>query len=92
MHRLIIILATLLILGVPGTAYAQESTEGVIDGQVINGTEDGGSVAEIEVTLLTYINDVLTETRTTETDEEGKFHFDSVAIEYQYLLLPDTWK
>ena len=86
MCRLITILAVLLILGVPGTAYAQESVEGVINGQVINGTEGGGSVAGIEVTLATYIDDVLAETRTTETDGEGKFQFDNVVIEHQYLL------
>ena len=86
MYRLIIILVTLLILGLPGTASAQESAEGVINGQVINGTEGGGSVAGIEVTLLTYIDDVLAETRSAETDEEGKFHFHNIAIEHQHLL------
>ncbi len=88
MYRLIIILAFLLVFELPGTALAQAPAEGVISGQVINGTEEGGSVAGTEVTLLTYIDDVLAETRTAETDAEGKFHFDNVAIEHQHWLSP----
>jgi len=86
MYRLITILAVLLVFGLPGAAFAQESAEGAINGQVINGTEGGGSVAGIEVTLITYINDVISETRTTKTDNEGKFQFDNVATEHEYLV------
>ena len=86
MCRFIAILVVLIILGLPGTAFAQESTEGEINGQVINGTAGGGSAAEIEVTLITYINDVIAETRTTKTDNEGKFQFDNVATEHEYLV------
>lgn len=86
MYRIIVILAVLFVLGLPGTVCAQESVEGTIEGQVINGTPEGGSVAGVEVTLLAYINDVLTETRTAEADGEGKFRFDDVAVENQYLL------
>ena len=86
MRYLIIILTALLILVIPGTAFAQESTEGTISGQVINGTEGGSSVAEVEVILLTYIDNTLDETRTTETDEEGKFLFNNVALEHQYII------
>jgi len=86
MCRFIAILVVLIILGLPGTTFAQESAEGEINGQVINGTEGGGSVAGIEVTLITYINDVISETRTTKTDKEGKFQFDNVATEHEYLV------
>jgi len=86
MCRFIAILVVLIILGLPGTTFAQESAEGAINGQVINGTEGGGSVAGIEVTLITYINDVISETRTTKTDKEGKFQFDNVATEHEYLV------
>jgi hypothetical protein len=86
MHRLIAILLTLLILGLPATALAQEPADGVINGQVINGTEGGGSVAEVEVTLITYIDDVMAGTRTTRTGEEGKFQFGNVATEHEYLV------
>jgi hypothetical protein len=70
----------------PVTALAQEPDSGVISGQVVNGTEGGGSVAGVEVTLLTYIDGVLAETRTTSTDEEGKFQFANVALEHTYLV------
>ena len=86
MYRLIAILAVLFVFGLPGPVFAQESPDGTITGKVINGTEGGGSVAGIEVTLLTYINDLIAETRTAKTDGEGNFQFDNVAVEHQYLL------
>lgn len=86
MRRLIAILLILLIFGLPVTTLAQESADGIINGQVINGTEGGGSVAEIEVTLITYVDDMMAETRTTKTDLEGKFQFDNVATEHEYLV------
>ena len=86
MRRLIAILLVLLIFGLPVTVLAQESKDGVITGQIINGTEDGGSVSEIEVTLITYIDDMMAGTRTAITDNEDKFQFDNVVIEYGYLV------
>jgi len=86
MHRLIAILLVLLILGLPVTALAQGSTNGVIQGQVVNGTEGGGSVAEVEVTLITYINNVMTETKTTRTDKDGKFQFDNIVTGHEYVV------
>jgi len=86
MCRLIVILAVLLVSGLP--ALAQDSDEGTISGQVINGTEGGGSVAGVEVTLITYINDAVAETRATQADGEGKFRFENVATEHEYLVSP----
>ena len=86
MRRLIAILLILLISGLPVMALAQESADGVINGQVINGTEGGSSVDEIEVTLITYVDGMMAETRTAKTDEEGKFQFDDVATEHIYLV------
>ena len=86
MCRLIVILAVLLVSGLP--ALAQDSDEGTISGQVINGTAGGGSVAGVEVTLITYINDAIAETRATQADGEGKFRFENVAAEHEYLVSP----
>jgi len=86
MRRLIAVLLVLLIFGLPVTALAQEPADGIIDGQVINGTEGGGSVAGIEVTLITYIDDMMAGTRATQIDGEGKFQFDDVVIGYEYLV------
>ncbi len=86
MRIFIAILLILKIFGLPVTALAQESFDGVIDGQVTNDTEGGGSVAEMEVTLIIYIDNVMAETRTAVTDNEGKFRFDNVAREHEYLV------
>jgi len=86
MHRVTVILAILLVFGLPLAALAQESGEGTIGGQVINGTEGGGSVAGVEVTLITYVDDMMAETRTIKTDKEGQFQFDNIVIENEYLV------
>jgi hypothetical protein len=86
MRRLIGILLISLLFGLPATALAQEPADGVINGQVINGTEDGGSVAGIEVTLITYADSMMAGTKTTQTDGEGKFEFDNIDTQNEYLV------
>jgi len=86
MYRVIIILTVLITLVLPSTAFAQTSDEGVIEGQVINGTEGGGSVAGVEITLITYTDDMMAETNTTMTDSEGKFQFINVSTMNKYLV------
>jgi hypothetical protein len=87
MHRVIIaVIFVSLMVTLPVTTLAQGPSVGVINGQVINGTEGGGSVAEIEVVLITYVDDVMTATRTARTDQEGRFRFDDVAVEHTYLV------
>ncbi len=87
MHRLtIIILVILLVYALPAAALAQESAEGKIEGQVINGTEGGGSVAGVEISLIIYIDDVMAGTRPALTDDEGKFQFSNVDIQNEYLV------
>lgn len=86
MHRIIIILVALWLIGWPVAAQAQEPAEGEIMGQVVNGTEGGGSVAGVAITLITYVDDTMSATSTTTTDGEGKFRFDNVVREYTYLV------
>ena len=86
MRMLFAILAVLLVLTASGTALAEESTEGVIDGQVINHTEGGGSVAGLRVSLYAYAEETLGETRTTQTDTAGTFHFTGLPMDYEYLI------
>jgi hypothetical protein len=86
MRFFIVISIILILLGLPAGGAAGQSVEGTITGQVFNGTEGGGSVEGVEITLLTYINGVLSDTRTTAADGEGKFQFDGVNIEYDYLV------
>lgn len=86
MQRLIVILVVLIVTALPLAALAQEPAEGEIIGQVINGTEGGGSVADVAITLITYIDDMISGTSTTRTDEEGNFRFSDVNREYTYLI------
>lgn len=70
----------------PGLAGAQELADGVIDGRVVNGTEGGGSVAGVGVTLYMYGDSGVAGTRSMMTDEEGEFQFAEVPTAYEYLV------
>ena len=88
MKKLVTIAVIMGILGLSGLAVAQESTDGVIDGQVVNGTAGGGNVSALDVTLLVFVDDALTETITAVTDDQGRFEFSDLAIGpgYEYLV------
>ena len=86
MHHLIIILVILLLMGLPAGALAQEAAGGSVTGQVINGTEGGGSVARVEISLIIYVDGQLSDTRTTISDSEGKFQFNDIDMEHTYLV------
>jgi len=86
MRKLIYILAIILAIGLPGNLSAQDSKQGVIEGQVVNETEGGGSVAGLEVALIAWIEDGAREIQTSETDGEGKFRFADISVEQSYLV------
>lgn len=88
MSRFVTIAVVVLILGLAGLAHAQESTDGVIDGHVVNGTAGGGNVSGLNVTLITFIDGTMGETKTTVTDDQGRFQFTGLATDpgYGYLL------
>ena len=86
MRKLAFMLVILFILAMPGRAVAQELSSGVIEGQVVNQTEGGGSVAGLNVSLIT-LEEATEETRTTKADEEGRFRFADVSGERSYLVL-----
>lgn len=69
-----VLLLSLLPL-LPASVSAAETGEGIIEGQVINGTENGGSVENQEIILTPYLDDIEIETRSTFTDPEGSFLF-----------------
>jgi hypothetical protein len=87
MRRIIIIFVALCVIGWPAAVRAQEPATGDIVGQVVNGTEGGGSVAGVEVTLITYVDDMISDTTTTIADEDGKFRFSDVVREHAYLVM-----
>jgi hypothetical protein len=80
-----IIVGLVLVLLLPAPALAQQQVDGVITGQVTNDTE-GGVIGGIEVTLITYIDNMLADSRTSITDSDGVFIFDNVDIEHTYLV------
>ena len=63
--------------------------QGVIEGQVVNGTADGGSVEGLTVTLSVFAGMEEQPSQTTTTDAEGRFRFENLSTEadHGYTLL-----
>ena len=74
----------IFILGLSASALAAEPGSGMIEGRIVNGTAGGGSVADQEITLTTYLNDAEVDSTTTKTDAEGQFLFDGLSTESGY--------
>jgi hypothetical protein len=85
MIRIIIISLALLSLLLPASALAQEQGEGVIFGRVVNDTT-GGTVGDVPVTLLIYVDNVLSDSVTTLTNEDGGFGFTGIDMRHTYLI------
>lgn len=86
MRLLVTMLAIFSIVGQPGLAMAEESGDGVIDGQLILQTENGGGLAKLDVTLIFFTDEMVRETRTTETDAQGKFGFTGLDTDNEYMV------
>ncbi|MFQ6122004.1 MAG: carboxypeptidase-like regulatory domain-containing protein [Dehalococcoidales bacterium] len=80
----IALLAVVFILSLIAPTLAAEPDTGTIEGQVVNGTEGGSSVADQDVTLKTFLNDAEVGTTTTKTDAEGRFVFGGLSTESSY--------
>jgi hypothetical protein len=82
----IILLGLMLILAPAAPAFAADSGNGTLTGQLINGTPGGGgSVADKEVTLITYLNgSPLADTPTMRTDADGRFTFSGLDTGPEY--------
>ncbi len=70
-------MAMVFALAFPGVALAAEG-DGVIDGQVINGTDGGSSVAGLDVTLERYLDGELHDSQLVATGEDGRFVVEGV--------------
>jgi len=81
-HLALLVVIFTLILAVP--ASADESADGIIEGQIVNGTEGGSSVADQEIILKTYLNDAEMASASTITDADGYFIFDKLSTELDY--------
>ncbi len=73
-----------LILSLSTSALAAEPGGGIIEGQIVNVTTGGSSVAEQDITLKTYQNGTEVGTITAKADNEGRFAFDGLLTELGY--------
>ncbi len=80
----IVLLVAIFTLSLSVPTLAAEPDSGVIEGQLVNGTEGGSSVADQEIALQTYLNDTEVKKATTRTDAEGRFVFDGLSTEPGY--------
>jgi len=67
----------------PVHALAQE--QGVIEGQVVNATADGGSVEGLTVTLRVFVGTEEQPSQTATTDAAGHFRFEGLSTEAEYV-------
>jgi hypothetical protein len=67
----------------PAQTFAQE--QGVIEGQVVNGTADGGSVEGLTVTLRVFVDMEEQPSQTATTEAEGKFRFENLSTEAEHV-------
>ena len=84
MTKRVALLLIIFILSLSSSALAAEPGSGIIDGMVVNETASGSSVADQDVTLKTYLNDVEEDSTTTKTDVEGYFVFGGLSTEPGY--------
>lgn len=84
MIKRVALLVTILLLSLTVSASAAEPGQGIVEGQLVNGTEGGRSVADIDVTLKTYLNNDEVGSTTDKTDAEGRFAFDELSTEPGY--------
>ncbi|MBI2305039.1 MAG: carboxypeptidase regulatory-like domain-containing protein [Chloroflexi bacterium] len=73
----------ILFLSITTPSWAADPI-GSIKGQLVNGTPQGSSVANQEVTLHTYSGEQETGTTTAKTDAEGGFQFTDLKTSAQY--------
>ena len=76
---LTILISMLFLTGFFNTAFAQEPNEGVIEGQVINGTSDSDNVSGIEINLTSYIAMDNLGSETFTTDDQGNFAIEGLS-------------
>ena len=79
MIKRVALLLIILLLSLSSPALAAGPGSGVIDGQLVNGTAGGSSVADQTVTLTTYLDEIKTGNSTAKTSADGKFIFNGLS-------------
>ena len=82
--RITLLLMIIFVLNLSTPTLAAEAGNGIIEGRVVNGTADGSSVADQDVTLKTYQDDAEVDSATTRADTEGRFAFDGLSTSSGY--------
>ena len=80
----IVLLAIIFAMGLPGPVLAAEDGAGMIESQVINGTNDGISVSGQEITLKIDLSSAGVDSITAKTGIEGHFVLTGLSTEPGY--------
>ncbi|MBI4304601.1 MAG: hypothetical protein HY665_09740 [Chloroflexi bacterium] len=81
MIKYIVLLVLIFTLSLPATALAVQPGNGIVEGQLVNGTKGGSSVAGQDITLITTLKGTESGSSTTKTDAEGRFAFEGLSTE-----------
>ncbi|MFC2020652.1 hypothetical protein ACFLU1_02525 [Chloroflexota bacterium] len=84
MIKTLALLLVIFILSLPAQVLAAEPADGMIDGQIVNGTADGSSVANLDIALKIYLNGDEMDSATSVADTEGRFTFSDLLTEPEY--------
>jgi len=85
-YVVVLLVMAIILMACAGIAFS--STDGVIDGRVVNGTAGGGNVSGVNVLLITYGNGTLVNIRIAQAGDRGEFQFSGVetGAGYEYLI------
>ena len=84
MVKRIIVVALMLMMSLSAPVLAAEPGTGVIEGQLVNRTLGGGSVAAVPLSLTIYLNGAVADSVAAETDAGGNFVFAGLATAAGY--------
>ncbi len=85
MIKRVALLVVIFMLSLTAPVLAAEPDSGIIEGQLVNGTEGGNSVAYQDITLNTYLDDTKMDSTTTKANADGQFIFTDLSTELGYI-------
>jgi hypothetical protein len=84
LKRILSLLAVAVVIIGTAAPVSAQTANGTVAGFLTNGTTGGSSVANVEVTLQTYVNQTLTANLTTNTQNDGSFSFGNLDTQNTY--------
>ena len=82
--RTALLMIIVFLMSLSTAVLAAEPGSGIIEGDIVNRTEGGSSVADQDIALKTYSNGAEMGSAATKTDAKGRFVFDSLSTESGY--------